>query len=102
MKANGRCAFVERAGVGPDDSLPKVGNLQLLVLQVVLDKLGHRPVEKHSLGLGIVAQALFNLLPCRRFTYPDIAVTGRTQSIPQTLDNGAHGAETIEILRRKA
>ena len=101
VKANGSCAGVEGAGVGADDALAEVGNLEAFVAEVVLHKLGHRPIEEHGAGLRIVAEAVFDLLAGGSVADPEIARTRRAEGIAQTADHVAHGAESIHIAGRQ-
>ena len=51
VEADGGGAGVEGAGVGSDDALAEVCDLQALVAEIVLDELGHGPVEEELRGL---------------------------------------------------
>ena len=55
--SDGGCAGIERAGLGADDALAKIGGLQPRVIQITLHELRHRPMEEHLAGFFIVAQA---------------------------------------------
>src|ERR1700682_532275 len=101
MKPDRGSTFVEGAGVGADDSLAEIGGLQLLVLEIMLDELRHRPVEQQRAGFLVVAQAFFNLLASRRIADPDIALIGRTKSIARPAYHRAHGPKAFQIARRE-
>ncbi len=61
MKTDGGGAGGEWAGVGADDALSEVGDLQALVREVAFDELGHRPIEEHVLCFFVGMEAVFDL-----------------------------------------
>ena len=73
MEADGGGAGVEGAGVGADDALAEIGRLQARIAEVVLDELGHGPVEEQVAGFLIVAEALVDFLGCGRVADPEVA-----------------------------
>src|ERR1700753_3880727 len=101
MESHRGCAFIEWARIGADHALSKIGNLKLLVLKIVFDKLRHRPVEKHGSRFAIVAETLFDLFACRSFADPDVSISRRPQRIAQAANDRAHGAKSLKILRRE-
>ena len=54
METDGGGAGIEGAGVGADDALTEISDLQALVFDVTLDELGHGPVEEDGAGFGVV------------------------------------------------
>jgi hypothetical protein len=70
MEADGGSAGIEGAGVGADDALAEIGDLQALVFKIALDKLGHGPIEENGAGFGIVAETVFNLVAGGRLADP--------------------------------
>jgi hypothetical protein len=95
MEADGSRARVEGTGIGPDDTLTEIGSLQAFVLQIMLDELGHRPVEQKMLRCvlegKIRAKPLLNLLLSGRLANPTVAVTGGSKGIAQAADKIVHG-----------
>src|ERR1700726_1282744 len=101
VKSNGGGAGIKRARVGTDNALPQVGHLQTLVVQILLDELRHRPLEKQFACFVITAQANFDLLACGSFADPEIALTRRPQRVAQSPQHFAHGLPALDILRRE-
>src|ERR1035441_10300575 len=103
MEADGSGAGIEGAGVGADDALAEVGDLQALIAQVVFDELGHGPVEEDGTRFRVTAEALFDLLAGGRLADPSVAGPGvgtgaaacrcGPQCIAQAADDIAHGVE---------
>ena len=102
VKANGRRARIERAGVCSNNPLPKIGDLKIFILEVVFDELRHRPIEKDVPGLLVATKSLLNLFAGGRLTYPNISVSIGPQGISQPSNHVAHGAPTLDIARGKA
>ena len=73
VEADGGGAGVEGAGVGADDALAEIGGLQARVAEIVLDELGHRPVEEQMAGFLIVAEALVDLFGGGGVADPEIS-----------------------------
>src|ERR1700731_2996384 len=99
MEADAGSSCIERAGIGPNNSLPEVRSLQPFVTQVVFNEPGHRPVKKHVPRLLIFPEPPFNLFLGGSLTDPKIAITCRTQCITQSAKHVIHRAPTFHIPR---
>ncbi len=78
-----------RAGIGADHTLPEVGHLEPLVLEVVLDAIDHRPLEEEMPGLDVAPQPLVDLLERGGSADPEVASPGGPQGVAQPrLDRG--------------
>src|ERR1700691_2163528 len=101
MEADAGSPRVERAGVGPNHSLPEVRSLQAFVTQVVFNKLGHRPVEEHVPCLLIFPEPFFDLLLRWGLADPQIAITRGAQGIAQSAEHVTHRAPAFHVSRRE-
>src|SRR5882762_7945241 len=99
MEADAGGSCVERAGVGPNHSLPEVRSLQPFVTQVVFNELGHRPVEEHVPCLLIFPEPTFNLFLGGRLTDPQISIAFWTQGIAQSAEHLTHRAPAFDVPR---
>jgi hypothetical protein len=102
MEANGCGAGIEGAGVGADDALAEVGDLQALVFKVVLDEFSHGPVVEQMACSIVVAETGLDFFGGGRIADPAIAVAGGTQGVAQAGKAVVHGAPALDIAGRKA
>ncbi len=98
VKTNGGGTGIERAGVGANDALAEIGDLEAFVDEVVFDKLRHGPVEEHRAGFYVIAEQQFNLLACWRIANPQIVFTCGPQRIAQPAKYIAHGLPARHII----
>src|SRR5258708_7363352 len=75
MEADAGGSSVEWAGVGTDNPLTEVRDLQPFVAQVVFNELGHRPVARHVPGLLVLPEPVVNLFAGGTLPDPQIAFT---------------------------
>src|SRR5579863_1069970 len=101
MKADGGSAGVEGAGIGANNSLAEIGDLQTLVLKIALDKLRHRPLEEQSAGLYVISEALFIVVKGGCVVEPQITRAGGAERIAQAAKHIVHRAPAIDIARGK-
>ena len=97
MEPDGCGAGIEGAGVGADNTLPEIGDLQPFVPKIMLDILRHRPIKKYGKRLVAGAEPHFDLGWCWSFANPQIAGAGGTKRIAQPADHIAHRAPTGHI-----
>ena len=97
MEPDGCGAGIEGAGVGADNTLPEIGDLQPFVPKIMLDILRHRPIKKYGKRLVVGAEPRFDLGGCWSFANPQIAGAGGTKRIAQPADHIAHRAPTGHI-----
>src|SRR5215470_1321763 len=83
-RVEGRC-------ICADDSLAEIGELQALVLQVALDELGNTPIKEQSAQCFVAADAVFEPLARGWVADPQVALTGRAQSVAQAGHYVLHG-----------
>ena len=65
MEPHRRGPRIVRAGVGPDDTLPQIGEVHPLVVQVPLDQLDHGPLEQDRARFGIATEPALDLVARR-------------------------------------
>src|SRR5271165_6212666 len=97
VEMNRRRAPVVGAGVGADHALAEVGQLQALVLEVILDTFDHRPLEEQMAGLRVAAELLFDLVERGRLADPDVAFAGGPKRVAQSRLDRAEIAPAIDI-----
>ena len=106
-ESNGGGARIEGTGVGADDALTEVGDLQAFVAEVAFDELGHGPVEEDGMRFGVIAETIFDLLSRGWLPDPGVARPGvgagaairgcGPQCVAQTADDVAHGVESGDV-----
>src|ERR1700694_385414 len=101
MKPNGSGAGIEWTGVGSDDALAQVGDLEPLVFEIFLYEFGHRPVKQQGTRLIVIAKPLLNLLPSWGFIEPHVPVSGGAQGIAEAANDVGHLLPADHIARRK-
>ena len=101
MEPDRRGAGIVRAGVGPDDALAEIREVEPFVVHETLDQLHHRPLEEERARLGIAVQPLLDPLARRCIAHPQIPVSLGPERVAHPAFELAHRPPPPHVSRRQ-